>query len=150
MGTAFEAVGQKPGGKARLQRLHREHAFFRDLLGAIERTLAKSGLYTAEHYTTLCTHGASCRRIFERIVEEHALATRWVLAITGRRELLDEDPVLKRSIRLRNPYVDPLSYLQVEALRKARATSVLEERAPWLAVSRLAVQEIAAGLRNTG
>lgn len=54
--------------------------------------------------------GASCRRIFERIEKERALATRWVLAIPGQRELLDEDGVLRRSIRLKNPSVDPLSY----------------------------------------
>ena len=70
---------------------------------------------------------------------------RLVLAVTGQAELLGEDPVVQRSVRLRNPYVDPLSYLQVEALRRSRAGD-----AAFAAVARSAVRGIAGGLRNTG
>ena len=74
-----------------------------------------------------------------------------MLRVAGRSELLGDDPVLARSIRLRNPYVDPLSYLQVEALRRLRHPGTSEaERDAWGKVARVTVQGIAAGIRHTG
>lgn len=112
--------------------------------------LAKADLPIAARYASLCTDDSIRERIFGRVLAEHSRTRDVVLRVTEQRALLEEDPVLQRSIRLRNPYVDPLSYLQVEALRRLGEASEDADREPWERVARVAVQGIAAGLRNTG
>jgi phosphoenolpyruvate carboxylase len=75
-----------------------------------------------------------------------------ILAVNQHRQLMDEEPVVQRSIALRNPYVDPLNYIQVEMLRRLRALSDAEgpKATPLRDVIVLTVNGIAAGLRNTG
>jgi phosphoenolpyruvate carboxylase len=85
-------------------------------------------------------------RIFPRIVEEWGRTREAVLAATGRSALLDISPVLRRSIRLRNPYVDPLSFVQVSLLARLRATP--DETLQRLLA--LTINGIAAGLQSTG
>jgi len=71
--------------------------------------------------------------------------------VTGQREILDNEPVLARSIKLRNPYVDPLNHLQVEMLRRQRRTQAGRKVSEEIrAVMELTVNGIAAGLKNTG
>ncbi len=89
--------------------------------------------------------------MWTRISEEHASCTEAVLRITGNGELLDDSPVLQRSIRLRNPYVDPLSYIQVSLLRRLRALP--EEspvREPVLNTLLLTISGVSSGMLNTG
>ena len=75
-----------------------------------------------------------------------------MLAVTGHAELMDADPVIQRSVHLRNPYVDPLNYLQVEMLRRLRALpdQGMPEADAYREVIVLTINGIAAGLRNTG
>ncbi len=113
-------------------------------------TLAKADLSISARYAALCSDEAVRVRIFSCIEEEHARTVDLLLEVTGQERLLDEDHIVQRSIRLRNPYVDPLSYLQVEALGRARASEEGQAREGWERVVRVAVQGIAAGLRNTG
>jgi len=80
-------------------------------------------------------------------VEEYRCTRRLILAITGQKELLEGNPSLARSIRLRNPYVDPLSMIQIELLRRRRAGKGDEELDFVLAAT---INGIASGLRNTG
>ncbi len=124
--------------------------FFRDLVDNVEMTLAKADLGIAERYAQLCDDAAVRGRIFGSIRREYERTRAAVLALTGAPRLLASDPVVGASIELRNPYVDPLSYLQVEALRRARTAKEEGVRQAWEAVARVTVQGIAAGLRNTG
>ncbi|RMG16715.1 MAG: phosphoenolpyruvate carboxylase, partial [Deltaproteobacteria bacterium] len=142
VGTALEGVSRQKGGLARLRRLYRESPFFQDTLDNVQMTLAKADLAIAERYAALAP-AAVRERIFPAIAAEYPRTVRLVKKVLEIDELLDDDPVLQRSIRLRNPYVDPLSYLQVHAMRHTSS-------AAWARVAREAVKGIAAGLRNTG
>jgi phosphoenolpyruvate carboxylase len=162
VGTALESVLAEEDGLARLQRLYEQSPFFFDLLDNVQMTLAKTDLPIASRYAELCRDAAIRDRVFGAIRDEHDRTVDAVLRVTGQSALLDEDPVVKRSIRLRNPYVDPLSYLQVEALRRLQDEAEEQARPPrgsvppsaadggWERVARVAVQGISAGLRNTG
>jgi phosphoenolpyruvate carboxylase len=126
---------------AELRRLYREWPFFRALVENLEMTLAKSSLEIASGYLELVGDD----RLFGSIADEHALTVDRVLETVEARELLERHPVLQRSIRLRNPYVDPMNAIQIELLRRYRAGDD-EARMP-LARS---IAGIAAALRNTG
>lgn len=136
-GTAFAAAPMRD-----LRRLYREWAFFRSLVENLEMTLAKSSLEIAEGYLELVDDD----RLFGPIAEEHARTLDAVLAVVEAKELLDRHPVLQRSIRLRNPYVDPMNAIQIELLRRYRETGDEEVRRPLLR----SIAGIAAALRNTG
>jgi phosphoenolpyruvate carboxylase len=86
-------------------------------------------------------------RIWQRIEREYDLTRDLLLAVTKQQRLLDRDPVLQRSIERRNPYVDPLSFIQVELLRRFRSDP---DSAPLLRAVLLTVNGIAGGLKNTG
>lgn len=150
VGSALEPVLGGPDGEARLGALYRSSRFFRDVVDNVEMALSKAELSIAERYAALCSD-ATVRSLFDDIAAEHRRTAASILSITGRRELLADDPVLSRSIRLRNPYVDPLSYLQVEALSRIRDPSTAPtDREAWGRVARVTVQGIAAGIRHTG
>jgi phosphoenolpyruvate carboxylase len=140
-GTAFAAVDTDE-----LRRLYRGWAFFRSLIENLEMTLAKSSLEIAREYLAL----VSDDRLFAPIAEEHARTTEAVLAIVEARELLDRHPALQRSVRLRNPYVDPMNAIQVELLRRYRGASDDEEREQVRRPLLRSIAGIAAALRNTG
>jgi phosphoenolpyruvate carboxylase len=141
-GTAFASVSARE-----LRRLYREWAFFRSLVGNLEMTLAKSSLEIAEGYLELVDENS----LFGPIAEEHARTVDAVLAIVGTKELLDRHPVLQRSIRLRNPYVDPMNAIQVELLRRYRDPALgAEERERVRRPLLRSIAGIAAALRNTG
>ncbi len=146
VGSALEALSSE---RAALVRLYAESPFFPDLVANVEMTLAKADLEIARRYASLTADPALGERVYAKIRREHDLTVRHVLSLTGQRELLEREPVLRMSIRLRNPYVDPLSWLQIAAIRKSRDTSG-DESAAWDRVARVAVQGIAAGLRHTG
>jgi len=98
------------------------------------------------------------QRIFGKIKTEYELCVKTICAVTGQSALLDNSPRLQRSIILRNPYVDPLSYLQVELLKRLRALpahddindTVKEQRRDLRAAVLLSINGVAAGLKNTG
>jgi phosphoenolpyruvate carboxylase len=127
---------------AELRRLYRGWAFFRSLVENLEMTLAKSSLEIAAGYLELVADAS----LYEPIQAEHERTVASVLEIVEARELLDRHPVVQRSIRLRNPYVDPMNAIQVELLRRWRATGDEEVKRPLLR----SIAGIAAALRNTG
>ena len=120
--------------------------FLATLIADVEMVLAKSDLDIAARYAALA--GAEGERLFPAIVDEHERAVGCILEIQQIDALLDRDPTLRRSIRLRNPYVDPLSFLQVELLGRWRAGR--REDADLERVLAQTVRGIARGLRNTG
>jgi phosphoenolpyruvate carboxylase len=140
-GTAFAE-----SDLAELRRLVHEWAFFRSLVENLEMTLAKSSLEIAEGYLELVGDA----RLWATIRSEHERAVAAVLEIVESEQLLDRQPVLQRSITLRNPYVDPLNALQVELLRRYRFAEEEEERERVRRPLLRTIAGIAAALRNTG
>ena len=128
-----------------LRALYAGWPFFRALVENLEMSLAKSSMEIAERYLRLVGDEALAARIFGALRDEHDRARDSVLAIVETRELLDRQPVLQQSIRLRNPYVDPMNAIQVELLERWRAGDERAHR-PLLR----SIAGIAAALRNTG
>ena len=150
-GTALEPHAATRDGLRELRRLYRSFAFFRSLVENLEMTLAKSSLEVARSYLELVPDELEPARRFAEIAAEHARTVEAVKEIVGAKALLDRQPVLQRSIRLRNPYVDPMNAIQVELLRRHRDPVATDEeleavRRPLLR----SIAGIAAGLRNTG
>jgi phosphoenolpyruvate carboxylase len=135
-----------------LQQMYAEWPFFRAILDNAEMSMLKADMGIAELYLTLSTEPENAQSLFMRIRDEYDLTRERILAIKQNKELLDDDPVIQRSIQLRNPYVDPLNYLQVELLRRLRGlddpgSAHAEELHSIMAHI---INGIAAGLRNTG
>jgi phosphoenolpyruvate carboxylase len=122
-------------------------SLFDDLIRNVEIALAKSDMAIARLYSNLVDDAGLRERMFRMITEEYSRTREAVLRVTGQSELLQTNPVLARSIRLRNPYVDPMSLIQVELLRRKRAGSDTPELRNALAST---MHGISAGLRNTG
>jgi phosphoenolpyruvate carboxylase len=136
VGSAFATVAD-----AELRELYDELPFFRSLVDNVEMTLAKSSLEVARGYLALVDDDS----LYARIEAEHALAVDRVLAASGSTALLDRQPVIRRSIDLRNPYVDPMNAIQIELLRRRRGGDE-SARLPLMR----SIAGIAAALRNTG
>jgi phosphoenolpyruvate carboxylase len=125
----------------------KKFAFFSDLIGNVEIGMAKADLTIAHRYAALVTDVGVRERVFGMILEEFERTRRMILRVTGQKELLSGNPVLARSIRLRNPYVDPLSLIQFALLRRKQAGEESDDLNYALAAT---INGIAAGLRNTG
>jgi len=120
---------------------------FSDLVRNVELGMAKADLGIAREYSTLVKDAALRQRIFSMLEEEFLRTRQMILRITGQRELLARNRVLARSIRLRNPYVDPMSLIQVELLRRKQQGRQSGELEYPLGAT---INGIAAGLHNTG
>jgi phosphoenolpyruvate carboxylase len=113
----------------------------------MDMVLAKSDLAIASRYAALVKDEALREAIFPRICAEHAATVEALLTITEQDELLAGNPLLRRSIRNRFPYLDPLNHVQVELLRRHRAGAEDERIRRGI---HIAINGIAAGLRNSG
>ncbi|XID90788.1 phosphoenolpyruvate carboxylase [Paenibacillaceae bacterium WGS1546] len=134
-----------------LRRMYREYSFFASLVDNLQMALGKADLTIARQYAGMIEDEEIKGRIFTQIEEEYAKTKEMILTITGQEEILDNVPVIQESIRLRNPYVDPLSYLQVQLLTELRGLrSRNGDDAELLREVLLTINGIAAGLRNTG
>ncbi len=150
-GSAFRAYTTTDEGLKVLREMYERWPFFRTLVDFMQMTLAKSDLRIAETYTALVSDPGNRERLWTRISAEHASCAEAVLRITGNRELLDDSPVLQRSIRLRNPYVDPLSYIQVSLLRRLRALPEdSQDGETVLDTLLLTISGVSSGMLNTG
>ncbi len=170
VGTALESFRQRTNEKVNkdqrgerrredpglhlLREMYREWPFFHSTISNIEMTLAKADFQIARQYAERLAGKSLSRRIFSVLEEEYERTCRMILSVTGERSLLEKSPVLQRSIAVRNPYVDPMSYLQVELLARKRAgtstSASVEERDKLLYAILLTINGIAAGMRNTG
>ena len=158
VGSAFEAFCEgclpesaEGGGLALLRDMYRRWPFFRALVKNVELDLVKADMGIAELYASLVTDEALRERVFARIRDEHALACAWIARITEQEALLGDTPVIKLSIERRNPYVDPLNFIQVALLRRLRALSPDDPAYnDVLDAVLITVNGIAAGMKNTG
>jgi phosphoenolpyruvate carboxylase len=145
VGTALEAAVRRHGEPV-VAEMIRDWTFVKTLVDDVEMVLAKADIGIAARYAHLA--GPLEASYFPGIKAEFERTVHWVLRLKGTSALLDEDPALQRSIRLRNPYVDPMSLLQVELLARWRAAGRPDDD---LFQALLAtVRGIAQGLQNTG
>ena len=145
VGTGL-AHGIERHGLGAMQEMGRDWPFFRGVLDDVAMALAKSDQAIFACYSRLA--GEAHDALFPDIAAEFARTRDAVLAILGHDELLQDDPRLRQSIRLRNPYVDPLSLLQVELLRRWREGGREDEALERALLT--TVNGIAAGIQNTG
>jgi phosphoenolpyruvate carboxylase len=150
LGYALElfAGGHPPSGWQLLKEMYHDWPFFSLLIDNAEISLAKTDLYIARRYDALCRDVNLREAISHRIEEEYVRSVRAVLAITESSRLLARQPVLEESIRLRNPYVDPLNFLQIRFLDEWRRAPA--ERPELLHLLQLTVGGIAFGMKSTG
>jgi phosphoenolpyruvate carboxylase len=145
-------VQENEDGLAQLQTMARDFPLFLDIIRNVEMALAKADFGIARLYASLVEDTALRDRVFTTLEAEFNLTHRMILEITQQKSLLETNPVLNRSIRLRNPYVDPMSLIQVELIRRKRVAAANgEPDSPDLnrAIS-ATINGISAGLRNTG
>jgi phosphoenolpyruvate carboxylase len=124
-----------------------EFPLFIDLLRNVEMALGKADLATAHLYSSLVEDAKLRERVYDLLEAEFHRSVRAVLTITRQKELLETNRVLAHSIKLRNPYVDPMHLIQVDMLRRKRAGENTPEVNRAIAAT---ISGIAAGLRNTG
>jgi len=158
-GSGFDAFcSGAPGGRqkslGRLRAMYRRWPYFRTVIDNLELVLAKTDLHIGARYAELASATPCASDVFLRIEEEFQRTLRAVRDISGEGILLERDPDLRESIAHRTPYLDVLSYLQVELLERKRTGRGLgpgdEDLARAERAIHLTINGIAAGLRNTG
>lgn len=149
VGTALGEEVSTRTGLRRIQRMAASWPFVDDLLGKAEMVCAKTDVEIARAYVR---HLGGDRKLVDSLIGEYQRAVEALLLIRGHRQLLDDSPVLQSAIVLRNPYVDPLSLLQISLLRRKRTGVAKNEREREAIDDALAttLSGIAQGLRNTG
>ncbi|MFQ3596890.1 MAG: phosphoenolpyruvate carboxylase [Chloroherpetonaceae bacterium] len=150
-GSGLQGALDKGIERELLQEMYESWAFFRSLLDNIQMILAKSDLLVAREYASLVSDKELCEKFFAQIEREFELTKSHLLVITKQSDLLENNPALRKSLRLRDPYIDPMSYIQVAALKRYRGqTKTDEEKQMYLKLLRTSVNGVAAGIRNTG
>jgi phosphoenolpyruvate carboxylase len=150
VGYALERFSKRgPAQVDLLREMMRGFPLFRSLIRSVEIAMAKADFAIARLYADLVTDAGLRDRVFEMLREEFERTGRLILAVAGQKELLEKNSVLLRSIRLRNPYVDPLSLIQVDLLRRKRSATETSDPALDYAIG-ATMNGIAAGLHNTG
>jgi phosphoenolpyruvate carboxylase len=148
VGHGLRSFAEKGRGHEKLLRnMFEKFALFTDLIRNVELGMAKADLHIARVYAGLVKNAALRTRVFGRLEDEFLRSRQMILRISGQRELLTGNRVLARSIHLRNPYVDPMSLIQVELLRRKQGGLNLAELEYPLGAT---INGIAAGLHNTG
>jgi phosphoenolpyruvate carboxylase len=148
LGSALTAIKDD----ALLRDMYKSWPLFKTMLNNAEMSLLKADMGIAALYVDLVPDKALGSEMFRAIRAEYDRTRDVVLSISGHANLLDEEPVTQNAVQLRNPYVDPLNYIQVEMLRRIRALSDQEgeEAQSIREVITITINGIAAGLRNTG
>jgi phosphoenolpyruvate carboxylase len=148
VGHALERFAAQ-GGKQeqQLQDMFSRFALFNDLIRNVELAMSKADFAIAKLYASLVRDEALRERVWRIIAEEFERTRRMLLVVKQQEKLLEKNPVLSRSIRLRNPYVAPMSLIQVDLLRRKQSGDNSEELNYALGAT---INGIAAGLHNTG
>ena len=134
--------------------MYKEWPFFRSVIDNAQISLAKTDLYIAEQYGALVKNRKLKEKIHTQICMEYKRALERVLEVSSQKELLDSHPILKESIRVRNPYVDPLNYIQLRFLDEIRQDDFALKKDPYKRIVYepllLTVNGIAFGMKSTG
>lgn len=154
IGHALAAYGNTPEKQVRLQEMYREWPFFQTVIDNAQVSLVKADMGIARLYADLVTKKKVRKTIFRYIKQAFNETEAQILRTTVQQNLLDNEPVLKRSVRLRNPYIDPLNFIQISLLQQFRGLSktkqASEEGKGLLRTIFLTINGIASGLKNTG
>lgn len=140
------AAARRAGYGELIAEMYQRWAFFRTFISNVEMTLTKTDLAVAARYVRRLVDPAH-RHVFDDIRAEYRLTVDETLTVTGEKSLLDRNPTLARTLAVRDVYIDPMSFVQVELLAKARAGGSDDKLRRALLST---VNGIAAGLRNTG
>ncbi|MCP4390950.1 MAG: phosphoenolpyruvate carboxylase [Gammaproteobacteria bacterium] len=152
VGAAIDRwVTDNDGGLEKLREMNRQWPFFTAMISNLQMSLFKSDMRIAFEYSELCDDDNLATAIFNMIQQENERSIGTVLQIAEISALLANDPVLTLSLTRRDPYLDPLAYLQIELLKKYRdQTQSEDDRLQWQSALLSSINAIAAGLRNTG
>lgn len=144
VGTALAGYGKSLAGRKLLKRMYEEWPYFRVMIDAVEMVLAKADMDIAAAYVQ-SLGDQTAKKYWKRAEDEFELTKKWILKLSDKKDILADNETLHRSIDLRNPYVDPMSFLQIELLKRKREGND-EAGRPIL----LTLAGISQGLRNTG
>lgn len=153
VGTALESFIRKDpvDNLGILKEMYRNWRFFRSHVDNIQMMLSQADMKIAREYSNLVRPRELGRRIFSRIENEYDLTTSVILSITGEDRILDNNPQFRKSIELRNPYIDSLSYIQIGLLTRMLSEIYSdEEKSEITGNMKLSINGISAGLKNTG
>jgi len=152
VGAALTAFGRDAARLALLQEMYRDWPFFRNVLDNSQVSMSQADMSIARLYAELVEDERVRELVYGRVSAAFEETRDSVLLVTGQRQLLDNDPVLQRSVRQRNPYIDPLNFIQVSLLRRLRALPDPEsaEAEGLRNTIFLTINGIASGLKNTG
>ncbi len=145
VGSGLQAAADA-GNEELLREMAHDWPFFATFLDDMAMVLSKGDIHIAEQFSRMA--GALHERFFPLIREELALTAHWVKRLSGQQELLEHDPRLALSIRLRNPYIDPISTLQVDLLQRWRESGREDEALLRALVA--CVNGVSQGVQNTG
>jgi phosphoenolpyruvate carboxylase len=149
LGSAVvEYLAEHPEDREVLAAMYQRWPFWQTLIDNAQMILSKADMTIARLYADLVEDQALAGRVYDRIAQEYERTVEVILQMTGREKLLDNAPILKRSIQQRNPYVDPLSFIQLVLLRRLRSGE--EPRAALMTAVLESISGVASGLKNTG
>src|SRR5699024_10791489 len=109
-GTGLQTFAEKPGNLQLLQDMYKRWPFFSLIIDNLQMALMKADMTTAKEYITLVNNEETYERIFGLVTEEYERTKEMIIQITEQKELLDHSVNIQESIKLRNPYVDPLNF----------------------------------------